>query len=179
MSNDSWRTPPEVFNTLNKEFCFLADVACSYENKLCPVGFTEASDSLAEPWLERLKHSYPYIGNNAYVFCNPPYSKPMPWIEQAIKAQKDGLGTVMILNADTSVGWFTKAVEFISEVRFIIGDKKEKGDHYHIGRIHFIDGDNNKGMQNNKPQFILVFNPFKIGARITSYITKKELYGEK
>jgi len=134
MANDNWKTPPEVFETLNNEFCFLADVACSFENKLCPVGFTEENDSLAEPWLERLKHSYPYIGNNAYVFCNPPYSKPMPWIKQAIQAQKDGLGTVMILNADTSVSWFTEAIKYLSEIRFVIGDKKEGGG-YSIGRL--------------------------------------------
>lgn len=176
MSNDSWRTPAAVFETLHKEFCFLADVACSFENKLCPVGFTEDYDSLAEPWLERLKNSYPYIGNNAYVFCNPPYSKPMPWVKQAIEAQKDGLGTVMVLNADTSVSWFTEAIKYLSEIRFIIGDEKEAGG-YSIGRIAFEDSEGNPGKQNNKPQFVLIFNPFKIGARVTSYITKKELYG--
>ena len=178
MSNDSWRTPKEVFDTLHKEFCFLADVACSFENKLCPVGFTEDHDSLAEPWLERLKNSYPYIGNNAYVFCNPPYSKPMPWVKQAIEAQKDGLGTVMVLNADTSVSWFTEAIKYLSEIRFVIGDEKETGG-YSIGRISFEDAEGNPGKQNNKPQFVLIFNPFKIGARVTAYITKKELYGYK
>lgn len=102
----------------------------------------------------------------------------MPWIKQAIQAQSKGLGVVVLLNADTSVSWFTEAVKFVSEVRFVIGDEKEAGG-YQIGRIQFIDGDGNPGKQNNKPQFILIFNPFKIGARATSYISKKELYGQK
>ena len=38
MANDLWRTPPEVFNALNKEFQFVADMACSNENKLCSLG---------------------------------------------------------------------------------------------------------------------------------------------
>ncbi|AUR95716.1 hypothetical protein NVP1211B_20 [Vibrio phage 1.211.B._10N.222.52.F11] len=29
MANDLWRTPPEVFNTLNREFGFVADMASS------------------------------------------------------------------------------------------------------------------------------------------------------
>lgn len=180
MSNDLWRTPPEVFNTLNKEFCFLADMACSRENKLCGLGFTEKDDSLSFDWFEKVKerlgYNPKYIGHE-YVYCNPPYSKPMPWIKQAIKAQKNGLGVVMILNADTSVSWFTEAVKYLSEVRFIIGDEKEGGG-YSIGRIAFLDEEGNPGKQNNKPQFVLVFNPFKIGSKVTSYITKKELYGK-
>jgi hypothetical protein len=101
----------------------------------------------------------------------------MPWIKQAIQAQKDGLGTVMVLNTDTSVSWFTEAVKYVSEIRFIIGDEKESGG-YSIGRIQFIDGEGNPGKQNSKPQFVLVFNPFKVGAQVTSYVKKSELYGK-
>ena len=82
----------------------------------------------------------------------------------------------MILNADTSVSWFAEAIKYLSEIRFIVGSEKKAGG-YSIGRIHFLDNKGNPGKQNAKPQFILVFNPFKIGARITSYITKNELYG--
>lgn len=175
MANDLWRTPPEVFNTLNKEFRFVADMASNEQNKLCTIHFTEKDDSLSFDWFEAIDKAFPFNGN--YVFVNPPYSKPMPWIKQAITAQSKGLGVVMVLNADTSVSWFTEAVKYLSEVRFIIGDEKEGGG-YSIGRIAFLDEKGNPGKQNNKPQFVLVFNPFKIGARVTSYITKKELYGK-
>ena len=176
MSNDLWRTPQEVFNTLNKEFNFVADMAADHKNAKCKVFFNEADDSLSFDWANKLNAQYP-ADLNKYVWVNPPYSKPMPWIEQVIIAQSKGLGAVMALNQDTSVSWFTRAIEFVSEVRFIIGDKKESGG-YSIGRIAFLDGEGNPGKQNNKAQFILIFNPFKIGAKVTSYITKKELYGQ-
>lgn len=178
MANDLWRTPPQVFETLHKEFVFLADTACTYENKLCPVGFTEENDSLAEPWLERLKNSYPYIGGNAYVWCNPPYSDPMPWVKKAIETQRDGLGVVMLLNQDTSVGWFLESLKGVSEIRNIVGDHKESGG-TSSGRLDFLDENGKPAKGNNKAQFILVFNPFKIGAKVTTYVSKKELMGHK
>ena len=177
MSNDLWRTPAEVFNTLNEEFVFAADMAAEFANAKCEVYFDECDDSLSFDWAEAMNKYY-HLGRNKYVWVNPPYSKPMPWIEQAIIAQSKGLGVVMLLNQDTSVSWFTKAIEYLSEVRFVIGDKKE-GSGYSIGRIAFEDGEGNPGKQNNKPQFVLIFNPFKIGAKVTSYITKQELYGLK
>lgn len=178
MANDLWRTPPEVFETLNKEFVFFADTACTHENKLCHVGFTEENDSLADPWLVRLKNSYPFIGSNAYVWCNPPYSNIKPWIEKAIEAQLDGLGVVMLLNQDTSCGWFYKALQYVSEIRYITGSEDEGGK-FSGGRLAFIGEDGKPVSGNNKPQFILVFNPFKIGAQFTSYVTKDELMGVK
>lgn len=175
MANDLWCTPPQVFNNLHKEFVFLADTACTYENKLCPVGFTEHNDSLlGAPWLDRLKDSYTYIGGNSYVWCNPPYSNISPWIDKAIEAQRDGLGTVMLLNQDTSVGWFYKALQYVSEIRFITGSEKEGGG-FAGGRLAFLDENGKPASGNNKPQFILIFNPFKIGAQVTSYVTKAEL----
>ena len=175
MSNDNWRTPSEVFNTLDKEFNFYADMAADEKNTKCKVFFNEKDDSLSFDWADRLSAQYP-TELNKYVWVNPPYSKPMPWVKQAILAQHKGLGTVMLLNADTSVSWFTEAIKYLSEVRFLIGDEKERGG-YSIGRISFLDEEGEPGTQNNKPQFVLIFNPFKIGARVTTYITKKELYG--
>lgn len=174
MANDLWRTPPEVFETLNKEFVFLADTACTYENKLCKIGFTEKYDSLDEPWLQRLRRSDPYISGNAYVWCNPPYSDPMPWVKKALESQKDGLGVVMLLNQDTSVGWFKEALKGVSEIRYITGYLKENGKAA-SGRLDFLDSNGAPAKGNNKAQFILVFNPFKIGARESTYITKEEL----
>ena len=176
MSNDLWRTPPEVFSTLNKEFCFVADMAASAEDKKCPIYFCEAIDSTKLEWAKMLSEHNET--GTSYVWVNPPYSKPMPWVKKAIEAQANGLGVVMLLNADTSVSWFTEASKYVSEVRFIIGDKKESGG-YSIGRISFLDGKGKAGIANNKPQFVLIFNPFKIGAMVTSYVTKKELYGLK
>lgn len=176
MANDSWRTPHQVFETLNKEFEFVADMACSNENKLCLIGFTEEDDSLSFDWAERILALN--SNKNCYVWLNCPYSNPMPWVKQALLAQSRGLGVVMLLNADHSVGWFAEALNGVSEIRNIIADEKE-ADGYSSGRLAFLNGEEKPESGNNKGQFVLVFNPFKVGAQVTSYITKKELYGEK
>ena len=175
MANDLWRTPPEVFNTLNNEFLFVADMACTEENKLCGLGFTESDNSLGFNWFNVVEDRNPFKFNN-YVWCNPPYSDIKPWVDKAIEAQLNGLGTVMLLNQDTSVGWFYEALQYVSEIRFITGDKKENGG-FTGGRLAFIDQDGRPAKGNNKPQFILVFNPFKVGEAVTSYITRNQIMG--
>ncbi len=176
MSNDLWRTPKKLFDTLNDEFGFIADMAASKNSALCNTYFSEDDDSLSFNWNDMINVHY-FHSPRHYVYCNPPYSKPMPWIKQAIQAQKDGLGTVMLLNADASVSWFTEALKYVSEIRFVTGCQDEN-DKYYIGRIAFTDEFGVPHKSNNKPQFVLVFNPFKVGARVTTYITKQELCGE-
>ena len=174
MSNDLWRTPQEVFNTFDKEFDFIADMAASYDNALCDIFFTEDENSLLFDWAKKLPSK-----KLKYVWVNPPYSNPMPWVKQAAKAQLGGLGVVMLLNNDQSVGWFVESLKTVSEIRCVISDEApETKRGYTSGRIGFINADNDAVHANNKPQFALIFNPFKVGANITSYITKKELYGE-
>jgi phage N-6-adenine-methyltransferase len=177
MSNDLWRTPPQLFNAINKEFEFVADMAASKENALCSTFFTEDDDSLSFDWAQIIRESI--SSSNAYAWLNCPYSNPLPWVHKAIESQKNGLGVVMLLNADCSVGWFHEALKGASEIRFIVSDGIEKGKAKHSsGRIGFLGGNGNPQNGNNKPQFILVFNPFKIGANVTTYIKKSELIGE-
>ena len=173
MANDMWRTPPEVFNALNREFDFIADMASSNDNKLCDLYYTIHDDSLSFCWNSRLGKE----GHNGfdYVWCNPPYSNPLPWVNKALEAQRSGMGVVMLLNDDKSTGWFARALTGVSEVRCIVGDLKSNGS-YSSGRLGFLDSNGNAVNGNNKPQFILVFNPFKIGANITTYIPKSLLY---
>lgn len=176
MANDNWRTPPEVFYTLDREFNFVADMASSKGNALRPLHFTEKDDSLSFCWAEEIDKLYPF-GSHNYVWLNCPYSDPMPWVKKAIESQLNGLGVVMLLNCDTSVGWFAEALKTVSEIRYIVADEKpdaKKG--YSSGRLAFLDENGMPASGNNKPQFILVFNPFKIGAQVTSYIKKSELY---
>ena len=178
MSNDLWRTPQEVFTRLKCEFNFVADMAASEQNAMCGIYFTEQDNGLSIDWFKAIDEGFPFDGN--YVFCNPPYSDPMPWVKKAAEAQRKGLGVVMLLNNDMSVGWFAEALKTVSEIRCVISDEKPESKRgYSSGRIGFLNGEGDAVQQNNKPQFVLVFNPFKIGANVTSYITKKELYGEK
>ena len=178
MSNDLWRTPKELFNTLNREFSFAADMASSDENRLCMLNYTEVENSLSFNWHKEVNSGVCTEGNK-YVWCNPPYSNPLPWVNKALEAQKDGLGVVMLLNNDMSITWFARALIGVSEIRCIVATKTEGSrTGYKPGRIDFLDGKGNPMTQNNKPQFILVFNPFKIGANVTSYIKKADLMGD-
>lgn len=166
-----------MFNTLNKEFGFVADMASSHENALCALHFTEDEDSLSFSWAH-----HPALQSNrlSYVFLNCPYSDPMPWVKQAAEAQLNGLGVVMLLNSDNSVGWFAEALKTVSEIRFIVADETpNQKREYSSGRLAFVDGEGNAISGNNKPQVVFVFNPFKVGARVTSYVPKSELYGDK
>lgn len=178
MANDLWRTPKEPFHNLNQEFEFVADMASTNENKLCQLHFTEENDSLSFDWAEVIETFHNHDKDkNRYVWLNCPYSNPMPWVKKSLEAQSKGLGVVMLLNADHSVGWFVEALKGVSEIRNVIADATpDSKREYSSGRIAFLDSEGEPQSGNNKPQFILVFNPFKIGAQITSYVKKSELY---
>lgn len=174
MANDNWRTPRPVHGNLNREFRFVADMAASHKNALSPLYYTEESNALSFRWS---KHFLDLIATgNPYVYCNPPYSNPLPWILRAREAQADGLGVVMLLNADNSVRWFAEALKTVSEIRFIVADID--GDKYDSGRISFIGDDGKPSHLNSRPQVILVFNPFAIGHCVTKYVKKSDLYKE-
>lgn len=44
-------------------------------------------------------------------FVNPPYSKPLFWVEKAIKESLQGKRIVMLLRMDTSTKWFSMLQE--------------------------------------------------------------------
>lgn len=172
MANDLWRTPPSLFHNLNQQFNFIADMACSNQNKLCPVGFTQAHDSLSFDWADKLNQT------GSYVWCNPPYSDPYPFVVKAVEAAQKGLGTVMLLNQDTSVGWFAKALTRIDEVWNVVPSPCPKGRRgYKSGRLDFLDAKGEPAKGNNKAQFILVFHPEPLDEIITKYIPKSVLMG--
>lgn len=168
---DLWRTPKELFNTLDREFFFEADMAASRENTLCFQYFDESKDSLSLSWSKSI--SSPRFRN--WVWCNPPYSNPKPWVKKALEAQKDGLGVVMLLNADDSTEWFHEALKGVSEIRRITG--YVSGGKWKNGRVSFLGPDNKPVGGNNKAQFLLIFDPFKIGANVTSYVRLCDLVG--
>lgn len=70
--NDQYFTPKEIFEALG--LVFDTDPAHPpYETSVpCKKYYTEADDGLAQPW-------------EGLVWCNPPYSKPKPWIEKFLK----------------------------------------------------------------------------------------------
>lgn len=134
-----WQTPPPLFVALNAEFCFSLDAAASAENALCSRFITEEQNSLETPWGD-------YLSIPGYVWLNPPYSDITPFVHKAAAEASNQVGTVMLVPADTSVGWFRDAIQSASEVRFIVG-----------GRLAFINPATQKPVSgNNKGSMLII-----------------------
>lgn len=148
---DLWQTPPQIYSALNAEFGFSVDLAASAVNRLHENYVTSEMDALKISWVGMFGPSWGWM--------NPPYSDIGPFVKKAAEQQASGFGTVMLVPADTSVGWFTEALAAVSEVRLITG-----------GRLSFIRADTGKPVNgNNKGSMLLIFRPGEIGtARITT-----------
>ena len=142
---DSWRTPPELFSALNAEFSFILDAAASATNALCRHFITEEQNTLETPW-DSVIPDIP-----GYAWLNPPYSNVTPFVQKAAAENAEHfIGCVMLLNADTSVGWFREAISTAHEVRFITG-----------GRLAFISAETGKTVSgNNKGQMLIIWRPW-------------------
>jgi phage N-6-adenine-methyltransferase len=155
---DSWRTPPALFAAIDAEFSFIGDAAATPQNTLCSRFLTEQQNSLGTDWQQ-------YFGRTGFVWCNPPYSDITPWVDKATKESGKGIGTVMLVPADTSVGWFNLARQACTEVRFITG-----------GRLSFIRADTGKPVNgNNKGSMLIIWNPYRPAAGHTGYVDRDTL----
>ena len=140
---DLWRTPPALFASLNAEFCFQLDAAAAPHNTLCRKFITAEQNTLETPWAD-------YLNVPGYVWLNPPYSDITPFVKKAAAERKNQIGTVMLVPADTSVGWFREAIETASEVRFITA-----------GRLAFINPVTGKPVSgNNKGSMLIIWRPY-------------------
>ncbi|HCS8455037.1 TPA: phage N-6-adenine-methyltransferase, partial [Escherichia coli] len=106
---DCWQTPLWLFDALDIEFGFWLDSAASDKNALCAHWLTEADDALNSEWV-----------SHGAIWNNPPYSNIRPWVEKAAEQCIQQRQTVvMLVPEDMSVGWFSKALESVDEVRII------------------------------------------------------------
>lgn len=154
MANDTWRTPPEIFNHYNNQYNFVCDVCASEENALHESFLTEAHDFLTF-------NTALYANAGEYVWCNPPYSKPLPFVKRCIEISKDhGVGSVLLLNFDASTKWFDQLIQYNVRNEIFIG-----------GRVAFLDANNIPVKNNPKGQFACVIPPFcRHSDCITEYI---------
>ncbi|WP_419207556.1 phage N-6-adenine-methyltransferase [Photobacterium leiognathi subsp. mandapamensis] len=150
---DSWRTPPALFEYFNRRFDFKADIAACKENALCELFYSEENSALDQTW---------EVPTLSYVWCNPPYSDIGPWVRAAAKHSKSGIGCVMLVPADQSVGWFKESLLSASEIIIITG-----------GRLAFINAATGKPVTgNNKGSQLLVWQPFNDTPIQTKYIER-------
>lgn len=159
---DTWRTPPEVFSHLDAEFNFKMDACASAENALVSTFISEDENTLTTPWLDK-------VSKGDYVFMNPPYSDPMPFISKCHhESRENGIGSVVLLPASTDTGWFNFIMACADEVRFVTK-----------GRLSFISSLTGKAVKNNpKGSMIAVWYP-SLHQRVcqVTTITKSELMG--
>ena len=161
MNRDNYCTPPALFAVMDDEFCFSIDVAASSENALCDDFFTEDDDSLTRDWRSAVWDDW----TGHYVWANPPYSDIGPWVRKAAEQAQNGIGCVMLVMADTSVGWYKKAISTAQEVRFITG-----------GRISFISPETGKpAAGNNKGSMFIIWYPYGRGKLQVSHIDRDDL----
>lgn len=102
-------TPQWLYDSLNKEFNFTTDLACTEENKKAPVGITEKDDSLRKDW-----HKI-----DGWLWLNPPYSPLKPWIQKAQKEFLLGAKIVMLVPPHITSRYFQEVLP--SQIRFIVG----------------------------------------------------------
>ena len=158
---DLWQTPPQVYKNLNDEFDFVADVAASDLNHLHETYLTFDDDALQQNWKK--------LFGGGYVYCNPPYSHITPWVEKATEEAMRGVGTVMLVPCDCSVGWFGLALKNADEVRFVIN-----------GRLSFIRADTRMVVNgNNKGSVIFIFSPRYTARAKTTYVDRFDLMENK
>ncbi|WP_445494642.1 phage N-6-adenine-methyltransferase [Photorhabdus sp. SF281] len=152
---DKWQTPVEIFTALDAEFGFYLDAAANIQNTLCAHYLTERDNALECDWI-----SY------GAIWINPPYSNIGPWVTRSAEQCREQLQTVvMLVPADTSVGWFKLAMNSVDEIRLITG-----------GRISFIPSKLNiKGKSNTKGSMLLIWRPFIKPRCIFTTVDKDEL----
>lgn len=165
MNRDAYRTPPELFAALNAEFDFKLDICASHENTLCTFYLTEEEDCLLTDWQDAAGLRYE---TGWYAFANPPYSDIKPFVNRAAEQAKLGIGCVMLVMADTSVGWYAEAIKTCNEVRFIVG-----------GRISFLDPETGKpAAGNNKGSKLLIWQPYGRSPLFVSHVWRDQLLAE-
>ena len=174
MANDSWRTPPEIFNYYNSRFNFSVDVAASDENHLCARYITEKQDALVTSWYQA------GVNDGGYVWCNPPYSNPLPFVERCIYYSQQGIGSVILVNHDMSVQWARLIVKYASELNIFIASGSKADKTYRNGRIAFLDDGGKPVHGNSKGQFVAVIPPFSEGLSrpATHYIPLADIVNE-
>lgn len=107
----NWRTPPEIFDQLHREFDFTLDPCATKESAKCRTFFTEVQNGLEQTW----------AGHR--VFMNPPYGREVyAWTRKARQESAGGVLVVGLLPASCDLAWWHDDVNIPGvEVRYIRG----------------------------------------------------------
>lgn len=106
--NQTWGTPNNIFEPINKLFHFDLDAAASPENAKCDLFLTEEDDSLSVDWYQYVKARKPHV-DVPRVWTNPPYDFLFPWVEHAWHQSLKCI-TVNLLPPNVDNRWFIQLV---------------------------------------------------------------------
>lgn len=105
-SRDEWTTPQHVFDDLNTRYgpFDLDAAATAATTKIADAYYTASDNALTLPWFGR-------------VFCNPPYSRPAPFVERAIRETRNGHADVVVMLVPASVHtiWYREGSDHAHE----------------------------------------------------------------
>lgn len=156
-SRDDWRTPTWLFDELHAEFDFTVDAAACAESAKLERYWCLEDDGTVKSWAgER-------------IWCNPPYGKATTlWVDKAIFSRHNTPLSVLLVPSRTDTHWFQRALDHVSELRFI------------RGRVHFEqppDMPKPPPSLASRPVFaslLLIFRPFGApGPTISSMTTPR------
>lgn len=107
---NSFETPDWLFKSLDGEFNFTFDLACTRKNAKTENGFFyPETNSLDQDW-----HKI-----DGWLWLNPPYSPLKPWIKKAQQESLLGAKIVVLCPPILSTRYFSEVSP--SEIRFIVG----------------------------------------------------------
>jgi len=110
--DQTWETPQNFFDEINKEFNFTLDVCATSETAKCSNFFTPEIDALKQDW-------------KGVCWMNPPYGRELSkWIEKASQEAEKGATIVALIPSRTDTKYFHDFIYNKHEIRFIKGRLK-------------------------------------------------------
>lgn len=142
-SRDDWRTPPELFEPLRREFGFDLDAAANATNWLAHgAAYLGPGSAICEDALAWDEKSLAFRA----IWCNPPYGALLPWVEAFGRWREAGHLVVALLPANTDTAWFARVFATAHEIRLL------------SKRVSFIRADGMRG-SNTGGSIVAVWRP--------------------
>jgi len=138
--DQTWCTPQELYDKLNKEFHFTLDAAASDANAKCNNYYTEENSGLDKSWAGQT------------VFCNPPYGREISlWVKKAYEEYRDHkVKTVMLIPARTDTSYWHEYIFPHAQIYFV------------PGRLKFTNQNGITKYSAPFPSAIIVFDPYNV-----------------
>ena len=121
-ADDTWTTPRDLFDELNREFNFVLDAAALKSSALCLKWYGPDHDD--ETMRDALSADWVTDSAGGVVFFNPPYGRQIgKFMEKANREARRGAFIVSLIPSRTDTNWWH---EFVIhwEIRFIRGRLK-------------------------------------------------------